>query len=179
MRHLKTIGVAVAALLAFGCLHKSAPESIDAATDDRLAVEAVYRDIDCPSPPSAPHAHWIDTPHDLQRCWAAQRQVPGKVQPPPIPEVDFHSQGLLLIHMGRQSTGGYALALADPAGRLAGDTLSVTVNWITPAAGRATVQMITAPCLLLKLPRGRYRSIQVTDTHGRLRVVASLPPPAP
>lgn len=168
-----------AALLIFGCLNKGTPGATDVATDDTLPIAAVYQDINCPSHHNSPHARWIDTPQDLQRIWAAQPHGPWAVEPPPIPRVDFRSQGLLLIQMGQRSTGGYAIALAEPSGRVSGDTLSVTVDWITPAADSATIQMITAPCLLLKLPRGRYRSIQVTDSHKRVQVVATLPTQAP
>ena len=177
MKYLPTIGVVVA-VLAFCCQCKGLKNAVDTAMDDALPLETVYRDINCTPHPGAPQARWIDTPADLQRLWAAQRHSPGQAQPP-IPEVDFSSQGLLLIHMGRRPSGGYAIALAEPVGRVTGDTLTVAVDWISPAADRATAQMITAPCLLLKLPRGRYRTIEVTDSHGRVRAVATRPPPGP
>jgi hypothetical protein len=179
MKTLPTIGVVAAlVLLAFSCRYAALPTATDTRRDDTVPVAAVYRNMDCPWHARTPQARWIDVSVDLQRLWAAQQDGPGQTQPS-MPEVDFSSQGLLLIHMGRRPTGGYAIALAEPVGRVTGDTLSVTVDWITPEADRATVQMITAPCLLLKLPRGRYRSIEVSDSQGRVRAVATLPTPGP
>ncbi len=155
-------------LLASGCRHH---DSMGAKV---FVVESVYRATHCLSNSIEAHALWVDSLAELQRLWENRYRSRLGGSPLAIPEVDFNTQGLLWIHMGQQSTGGYALALADPICRVKNEIASVSVNWISPASDAMVTQVITSPCILLKLPKGPFHSIQVIDQDGRVRLSEKL-----
>lgn len=167
MEHLRTVLILASTLFfPFGCLNGGSP----GATDATVAIQAMHRTSFCPSNPIEPHALWIDSPAGLQQLWENMHRLSLGGQSANMPEVDFGIDGLLMVHMGQQRTGGYAIELADPKGRVKNGIVSVTVAWISPAPDAVVTQMITAPCILLKLQKRDFSSIQVIDQHGRVRV---------
>jgi hypothetical protein len=46
---------------------------------------------------------------------------------------------------------------------------TVNLNWIEPSASAITTQVITHPCLLLEIKRGKYQSLIVVDQSGQQR----------
>lgn len=89
----------------------------------------------------------------------------------PVPKMNFARDTLLLIEMGQRPTGGYQVAYnyRQPVA-LKKDHLAVTVNWVEPDANTLTVQMLTSPCVLLRLPKGDYPKVRVFDQDGRQRI---------
>lgn len=83
---------------------------------------------------------------------------------------DFNRRAAVLLEMGKQPSPGYGLTLQPGAWRIADDTLILGVNWLTPLPGRVYPQVIAHPCLLVDVPRGGYRHIQVHDQHGAVRM---------
>lgn len=73
-----------------------------------------------------------------------------------------------LIEMGQHNTGGYGLAVSRD-GRHTGDTLRIFATFFSPAAGAMTTQMITSPCVLVRLPVADYVFVEVYDQDGALR----------
>ena len=57
------------------------------------------------------------------------------------------AQRLLVVSMGQQTTGGYALALAGA--KLADATLILDMDWQTPAPDTLVTQALTAPCVVV------------------------------
>lgn len=140
-----------------------------------IHVETIFRSTRCQTQSPAPRALWIDSDTELKQWWESiHRQRLGGTSAS-VPHVDFNADGLLLVHMGRQPTGGYALELAAPRCPVKKEIAAVVVNWRHPAPGAAVTQAITAPCLLLKVPRGTFRAIQIIDQHGRVRATAEMP----
>lgn len=85
-----------------------------------------------------------------------------------------------LVELGRKPSGGHGLAVSRAA-RLRADgdlTLSAMVVEPSPTASAATAE--TAPCVLVRLPKHDYRSIEVRDQAGRLRASSdvAVPPTA-
>jgi hypothetical protein len=144
------------------------------ATDATVEVEAIYHATQCPSTPIEPHGSWIDSPVGLGQLWNHLHRLSLGGRSLASPEVDFSVDGLLLVHMGQQRTGGYAIELADPIAQVKDGIASVLVDWITPLPDTVVTQMITAPCILLKLQKSDFSSIQVIDQDGRVRVVVDV-----
>ena len=48
--------------------------------------------------------------------------------------------------------------------------LTVPVDWREPLPGYVQTQVMTHPCLLVKLPNGAFSQIRVVDQDGRLRL---------
>lgn len=122
----------------------------------------------CGSRTHAPQVTWIDTPADLQRVLERFRQRQPSVTEPPPP--DFTRRAAVLLEMGVQPSPGYGLTLQAGRWNISDDTLVLHVNWLTPSPGRVYPQVIVHPCLLIGVPRGGYRHIEVRDQHGALRM---------
>lgn len=73
-----------------------------------------------------------------------------------------------LVEMGSRPTGGYGLAVARAA-VLRGDLVILQATFVSPAAGSLRTQALSSPCVLVQLPRGRYRSVEVQDPSGGVR----------
>jgi hypothetical protein len=76
--------------------------------------------------------------------------------------------------MGQRPTGGYALGLQDPTVAIANRVGTVVVRFQEPAPGAMVPQVLTSPCLLLKLPKDDLREVRVVDPTGLLRATAPV-----
>jgi hypothetical protein len=95
--------------------------------------------------------------------------LPGRV--PAVPEIDFSEYGVLLIWMGRQPTGGFALELMADEAEIEKRTAVVPVRWIEPQKGAMVIQMVTNPFLSIRIAKGGFDQIAVVDPNGVSRVV--------
>ncbi|MGB5064619.1 MAG: protease complex subunit PrcB family protein, partial [Candidatus Competibacter sp.] len=93
-----------------------------------------------------------------------------KVNPPPLPMVDFGREGVLLVAMGARPSAGYGLSLASGSATVRDAVLSVRVNWREPPPGYRQAQVVTSPCLALKVPDAPFSRITVLDQAGRVRL---------
>lgn len=171
MRGLIWIGLLMAVTAVTGCVNT--PQG--AAADATVAIEVVHAGSVCSGAPRLPKATWIDSHQDLSRHWQrllSHRLGDGK---PLIPQVEWDTHGLVLIHMGQKTTGGHRLELAQPHGRVHAGSVLVRINWVEPPAGAITAQMITSPCLLLKFQRGEYQSVVILDQSNHQRAKSHLP----
>ena len=148
-----------------GCAQSANP----AGQTGPLTAEVLYSTNQCGLAASKPTAVWIDNPRSLARIYQGFPVLPS-IQPP---AVDFTRSGVLLIGMGQRPTAGYGLSLAEGSPQLKGDTLEIRVNWLEPAPGRLLAQVITTPCLLLKLPAVPFQRLSIIDRTGQVRVSAS------
>ncbi len=134
-----------------------------------LTAEVLYSTDQCGAAATRATAVWIDNPQNLARIYRGFPVLPG-LPPPPV---DFARSGVLLIGMGQRPTAGYGLALAEGSPQLKGDILEIRVDWREPAPGRLQAQVLTAPCLLLKIPAVPFRQVRILDRTGQVRVSAS------
>lgn len=81
---------------------------------------------------------------------------------------------VLLLGMGRRPTTGYALELLSDQFRVEGNTLVLRVDWVAPDPDAYVGPGLTSPCLVLSLPSGHYRRVQVIDQSGDQRVALAL-----
>lgn len=146
-----------------------------AAIDDAVAVETVHAATVCSGAPRIPQAIWIDSAQVLNRHW--QRMLSHRVggENRPVPRIEWETHGMVLIHMGHKTTGGYRLESTQSKARLKAGSAWIAIDWIEPPTGAIAAQVITQPCLLLKIQRGEYRSVVIADQSGRQRAKADLP----
>ena len=130
-------------------------------------VETVYASSQC-SGLDQPEVVWIADAEAWQRRYAQMMNL--RMPPPPLPAVDFSRDGILLIAMGQQTTGGYGLGLTDRSATVQDGLLTVPVAWREPLPGYAQTQAMTSPCLLVKLPEGVFSRIRIVDQDGQVRL---------
>ena len=81
-----------------------------------------------------------------------------------------------VIEMGAKATAGYGIAVSR-GGVLRGELVILQANFIGPPEGAATAQMLTSPCVLVRLPPGRYGLAEVQDPDGTVRARGGAPQP--
>ncbi|NJM11646.1 MAG: protease complex subunit PrcB family protein [Synechococcaceae cyanobacterium SM1_2_3] len=92
------------------------------------------------------------------------------MNPPAPPPVDFPREGVLLLAMGQRPSAGYGLSLIGNTVAIQDGVLTVQVAWREPLPGYRQAQMISNPCLLLKLPEANFSRFQVRDQDGQVRL---------
>lgn len=167
-RHLRRGLLTALALLAAACRSTGAPPA--------LTVQPLYSSAHCNSPSTEAAAVWID---ERAALIAVFQRIRGHILDDAVvpPEVNFERAAVLLIEMGRRNTGGYGLQLVDRYPDIVGERARVRVAWNRPAEDVMVPQVLTSPCLMLEIPRGRYSSVQVIDQAGRVRVTVPVEPP--
>lgn len=171
---MKTWTVILWALVLSGCFTAHhAP-----AKPAQLQPQVIHRDTQCSisgsNPAAYPAATWIDQTSDLKRHY--QRLGNNIVGLAPIkpPDIDFSRFGILMVEMGPKPTAGYQLEMPPQDLSINNQTARITLTWTAPAPGRLLAQVITHPCILIKLPRGNFSQIYVLDQKGRQRAEVQL-----
>lgn len=87
----------------------------------------------------------------------------------------------VLIEMGQRKTGGYGLAVSRAARLSSSGRLTLTATYVEPSSAAFVTQALTAPCVLVRLPKHEYTSAEVLDQSGRQRAdsndTATVPAP--
>lgn len=152
--------LAALALLS-GCAQTGARE------DAVLPVESLYGDSQC-GDLERPTTVWIAS----AAAWRSQygRIVSPQMSLPSPPMVDFSREGVLLVAMGTRPSAGYGLSLAGASATVRDGVLSVRVDWRELPPGYRQAQVVTSPCLVLKVPAVPFARITVLDLEGRTRL---------
>jgi hypothetical protein len=117
-----------------------------------LKAEVLYKSAFC-----GPHAQneghmWIDTKKALKDFLQSHKST---LTPPPLPswsaDLDFSNHRILAIFMGQRPTAGYSLEYIPEKSYSTGSTARITIKYITPPPGAITAQVMTSPCLLLRV----------------------------
>jgi hypothetical protein len=132
-----------------------------------LPVRSLYGDGQCGGL-ERPTVVWI-ADAETWRSWHG-RITSARLPAPAPPAVDFSREGVLLLAMGSRSTAGYALSLAEESATVRDGVLTVRVDWREPPSGALLAQVMTSPCLLVKMPAASFERIRVVDQQGRLRL---------
>ena len=94
------------------------------------------------------------------------------------PALDFKEARVLLITMGQRPSGGYLLNYQQQAIRFNAQNgiLEVEVAWQVPLPGYNQAQVVTTPCLLLKIPiLESVKRIRVWDQENKLKLDVAIP----
>jgi hypothetical protein len=79
-------------------------------------------------------------------------------------EIDFTKNNVLIVSAGQKPTSGYALELTNWL--LEQDYWQVTRLLHQPAANGMSAQVITSPCLMVKIPKS-IKSFTLNDEQGQ------------
>ena len=71
--------------------------------------------------------------------------------PPPLPQVDFSSEMIVLVASGSKPTSGFTITVDSASGTR--ETASVTVRSISPAPGCAILPAVSNPFDIVRLPQ--------------------------
>ena len=164
-------------LLAAAVLTACSPA--DRAEKQPLSAETVYKGVHCtPAQQTAEAAEtaqalWIPDAAALKNLEkrTAERWIDSGL-PEPLADFDFSAHGLLFVYMGRKPTSGYSLQLLPEKSFIRGRAAMVTLKWQTPSPDAITAQVITQPCIFIRLPKGEFTKIRVLDPQGRVKAVA-------
>ena len=99
----------------------------------------------------------------------------GQGQAVPQIKTDFGRHFLLLVNMGQQSTGGYNLSLIKEQADVIKDRLHISLRWQMPKPGMMQSQVITNPCLLIRVPKQHnFNTIVVFDQNAMKRFLLEM-----
>ncbi|MDH3716073.1 MAG: hypothetical protein OET44_19755 [Gammaproteobacteria bacterium] len=135
------------------------------------SVTPVYQGRHCGRSDPAARVTWIQSEAELQDVHRKMHR--DSLQAPPLPGVDFETDGLVLIELGRRPTAGYQMHLASQHMVLDKGDGVITFSVDKPAGPAA--QVITSPCLLVAVPRGGYRGVRALSTDTTISVQTDLP----
>jgi hypothetical protein len=112
---------------------------------------------------------WIGAPDVYASAMRelGRESLTGAAEAPPA--VDFTKYGVVRVSMGTRTTGGYAVALAEPAFTREGSTGLLRVTWSEPPKDSMNAQVMTSPCLVVAVPREGLREVRVVDQGGTER----------
>ena len=152
-----------ALLLISGCAQTSG----SAVVDGVLPAQILYASPQCGSVERSA-VIWIASLDDWRFHYGQVMSL--RMNPPAPPAVDFPGEGVLLIAMGQRPSAGYGLNLIGDSVVMEDGMLTVRVAWREPPPGYRQAQMISNPCLLLKLPKANFSRFQVRDQDGQVRL---------
>jgi hypothetical protein len=149
----------IVSILAWGCNGLSANER----PVREIAVTEIDAGSQCGSPDRPPGVEWITRSEQNETLRkSALKDLTSYTWDPA-------TEGLLLIHMGTRPTGGYRLELGSPTAQVRSAAAVIRVNWLVPEPGGFVTQALTAPCLLLKIPKTDVEKIIVLDQDEKMR----------
>jgi len=165
MRQCICIWFALLSIGLTGCFHSGHSTGSKAIPN----VEVIYRGVDCQRHERKAAAVWINDREQLLQVYE-QINTPvvesGKAVPP---HVDFSRFGVLVILMGQKPTGGFHLHLGEKQVFIQNDIARLYIHWVEPPPDAVVPQMVTSPCLMLKLSKGGYSQLYILDQNGHLR----------
>ncbi|PIE83340.1 MAG: hypothetical protein CSA09_02400 [Candidatus Contendobacter odensis] len=154
-------GCVLAVLLLQGCAQTNT------GSEAALPIDRLYGSGQCGGL-TQPAVVWINGSTEWRRFYAQATRA--RMTPSPLPAVDFSREGVLLIAMGQQPSAGYGLRLAGGEATVQNSVLNVPVDWIEPASGYAQAQVISNPCLFIRLPMASFTQMEIRDQQNQLRL---------
>jgi hypothetical protein len=139
-----------------------------------LPAQIIYRSVLCQMSQTTPDVQWIVSDSDYHDLLARIiPRHPGSPAGDP-PRVDFATQHALLVSMGQKPTAGYTLDLLQVERIQTESRLSLAMTWLEPPPDAFLAQVITHPCVIIKITGEPLDSIVVTDQLGRVRISRTM-----
>lgn len=135
----------------------------------RVRAVPLHASAQCGSPNDRPIATWITDEAHFRHAYISSYEGTLGLKPPEPPAVDFHREAVLLLEMGQQPTAGYRVGLAEKPIRIEQGVAVVPVVWTEPAHGSIQAQVLTSPCVMIKLERADYGRVRVVDQNRQAR----------
>ncbi len=137
-------------------------------TSAHVEVSVLYAGMQCGREDPDARASWASNTIELQHLY-------DKFPQEAMPSINFDRERVVLMEMGLRPTLGYRLALVSPKARIEQGNAEVLLEWIAPDRNMMVGQMLTSPCLLLKLERGPYQQVQLSDQSGVKKATLVVP----
>ena len=99
---------------------------------------------------------------ELSAAW--NRAYGSRLNPPPLPDVDFRRETILAVFLATKPTGGYGLEVEDVT--LEGNDVYVDLRETEPAEGAITTQALTTPWVFIRVLRGNVDAAWFRDVAG-------------
>jgi hypothetical protein len=135
-------------------------------TDTTMSLNVLHSSSQCGQ---VTDHQWINSQDDLDKAFRASRGAfmsPGASQ---SPTVDFDKYGVVLLTMGQQRTGGYAIKLTSDELAVEDSVATLRIQWQEPQPGMMVTQALTQPCVFIQVPRGSYQTLRAVDQNGKVR----------
>lgn len=161
------IAVALLFLLA-ACTANSQSQDANAATGTNMSLKITTVHASSQCGPTVT-TQWISSQQQFETLFRASQQQMISPEPPHPSSIDFTRYGVVLVSMGQQRTGGYMIELAQEELAVRNDTAQITVRWREPEPGMMVAQVLTHPCVFLRVPRADYQSVRVVDQENKVR----------
>ena len=138
-----------------------------------IQAEQLYAGSQC-GDGNAAAAIWITDQEQLKQAYQLLQK--GKIGGPTykLPAIDFKKAGGLLINMGQKRTGGYGIKLLVAPVTVKDMIATVQVHWLEPTPGGIQIQVLTSPCVLIKLPLNAYTHIKIVDQTKSLKAEVKI-----
>lgn len=140
------------------------------ASDTRVSeVSVLTNNANCAYYEKAGKAVWLNNEDDLTAIWKqTQAQMLG-LSTAEIPQVNFTGESVVAVFMGQRSTAGYQLAMAPQALSVKDGIASLKLHYLSPADDAIRAQVITSPCVLIKLETGAFTQLRIVDQKDRVQ----------
>jgi hypothetical protein len=168
---IRTTSALAATVLMLASLVACQSWSARAQNAQPVDAEAVFSGQVCGIESEHAEVHWIQTPQEWRRWQGeASRTAIGMgdgadVQQPPV---DFNRFSVVLVGLGQKPTGGYAVGLGAAGVQLSDQQLDLYLDISEPPRDAMVIQMITSPCVAVKLPKLNVSRVRALDHKGQV-----------
>lgn len=140
-----------------------------------LNMQVVYQSAECGTIKDLPNQVWISDQGSLESVFARilSNRI-GKQLPEFTEHFDFDRFGLLFLHMDEKPTGGFSFELLPDHSCLSGNTAVIGIDYIKPDPDAVVSQMITHPCIMIKLEKKDFNRIVILDQNNTPRGTLEL-----
>jgi hypothetical protein len=140
-----------------------------------LSVSQLAGSAYCSHADTSSKAIWIDNNAE----WIAISKTLNKhrlgAPAPAYEEIDFINYGVLAIFIGQKPTAGYSVALDNSEISLNNKIAELRLIITEPSRDHFTAQVITSPCILVKMPKAGYSVVRIVDKHNDFHHELKLP----
>jgi len=135
-----------------------------------LKAEQLFAGVQCGGQGQTVLVHWIadeSNYHDLQENFSAGT-IGGKLSQN-LPQVDFSTHGVLMVGMGEKPTAGYSLSLGAQEVEVDKGVALIHLSWQEPPVGAILAQVVTSPCVFLRLPKADFSKVRIMDQNSKVK----------
>jgi len=124
--------------------------------DREVEVAVVRGGAQCGGEGEDPSARRLASADELAGAFASELGVE-------LPALDFAKDAVVLVAAGRKPTAGFGVDLAAPKAAAKGGVAALQIRLTRPAPAALVAQVVTSPCLVVRLAREGLTEIQVID----------------
>lgn len=133
-----------------------------------LAVTLLFSSHQCAYDQHTPYADLLETQADVNAFFKDNGKTGLTASRSEAPAIDFARETVAAVWMGKKGTAGYRIELGSNIAAVKDQSAFVQVNFMAPDAKAVLAQIMTSPCLLIKLPKGAYHTLDVVSQNGDL-----------